>query len=95
MVKNFQEKPVDRDKWINGGFYVLEPEIFKLLKDDSSVFEIDPLNKLVKLNKLAAYKHKGFWKSVETYKDKLYMNELWESNNSEWNIWDQKLRKVL
>ena len=95
VVKQFLEKPIEKDKWINGGFYVIEPEVVNLLKDDSTVFEIEPLNELVRLNKLVAYKHKGFWKSIETYKDKLFMNELWTQNKSEWNIWDYKLRKAL
>ncbi|MCB9220146.1 MAG: glucose-1-phosphate cytidylyltransferase [Ignavibacteriales bacterium] len=95
LVKDFQEKPVDKDKWINGGFYVLEQEVFSLISNDDSVFEIESLNKLVKLNKLSAYKHRGFWKSMETSKDKIEINDLWSNNKSEWNIWDHKLKKVL
>ncbi len=87
-VNSFKEKPIDNTKWINGGFYVLESKIFKYLKDDSCIFEKEPLEILASNKKLAAYKHKDFWISLETYKDKLMLEDLWNSNKAKWNIWD-------
>jgi len=94
-VKKFVEKPLEKNTWINGGFYAFEPEIFKYLKDDSTVLELDPLQKIARRRKLSAYKHRGFWKSMETYKDKLELENLWENNEAKWNIWEQRLGKVL
>jgi len=95
IVNSFKEKPIEKNKWINGGFYVFEPEIFKYLKNDFTILEEKPLELITKGKKLAAYKHKGYWASVETYKDKLVMEDLWNSNEAKWNVWEQKLRKVL
>ena len=87
MVKEFEEKPIEKNKWINGGFYVIEPEIFNFTINDATSLEIDLISQLVNQKKLAAFKHHGFWKSIETYKDKLETNGLWQSGNSSWKIW--------
>lgn len=95
IVKSFKEKPVEREQWINGGFYVVEPEFLSYIEGDFTSLELEPFDKIVKLKKLAAYKHTGFWKSIETYKDKLILDELWSKNEAEWNVWEGKLGKVL
>ncbi|MBK5241003.1 glucose-1-phosphate cytidylyltransferase [Clostridium sp.] len=87
-VKSFIEKPAGDGAWINGGFFVLEPEIFDYIKDDRTVFEKEPLENLAKENKLNAYKHKGFWKPMDTLRDKNELDELWNSGKAAWKLWD-------
>jgi len=94
-VKNFKEKPIESNQWINGGFYVVEPEFLNYIEGDYTSFELEPFEKIVKQNKLAAYKHNGFWKSIETYKDKLILEDLWSKNEALWNLGEQNLGKVL
>jgi len=85
-VLNFKEKPAGDGEWINGGFFVLEPEIFDLIKNDKTVWEREPLEKLSKKHQLAAFKHNGFWHPVDTLRDKKYLEELWKSNPP-WKVW--------
>ena len=88
MVKTFQEKPKNENVWINGGFFVLEPEIFNYLHDDADdvMWERQPLEDICGLNKLAVYKHHGFWKCMDTLRDKIELNDLWETN-PKWKTW--------
>ena len=86
-VIQFQEKPKGDDAWINGGFFVLEPGIFDYIEDDV-LWEKQPINKLAKDNQLVAYKHSGFWKPMDTLRDKQELENLWQSNNALWKIWD-------
>ncbi len=83
-VVAFNEKPQTGEGWINGGFFVVEPEIFKYIKDDNTVFEKEPLEQLAKENKLAAYQHKGFWQCMDTKRDKDYLENLWISSKPPW-----------
>lgn len=88
MVTHFREKPEGRDTaWINGGFFVLEPNIFDYIKDDSTVFERTPLEKLSKESNLAAYKHEGFWMPMDTLRDRNVLEEMWASGKSPWKVW--------
>lgn len=87
MVINFREKPKGDGNWINGGFFVLEPKIFDYIKNDSTVWEHEPLEELVKINQLSAYTHSGFWQAVDTLRDKNYLEELWNTKNALWKIW--------
>ena len=80
LVKKFEEKPQLQKGWINGGFFVVEPEIFKYIKDDNTVFEKEPLEQLAKENKLAAYQHKGFWQCMDTKRDLDLLEKLWKEN---------------
>ena len=86
-VTKFEEKPAGDGSWINGGFFVLEPEIFNYLKNDSTVWEKEPLEKMAKQNKVAAYKHSGFWQALDTLRDKNHLQSLWDSNKAPWKIW--------
>ena len=86
-VIKFEEKPAGDGSWINGGFFVLEPEIFNYLKDDSTVWEKEPLEKMAKQNKVAAYKHDGFWQALDTLRDKNHLQSLWDSNKAPWKVW--------
>ena len=86
-VHSFLEKPKGDGSWINGGFFVCEPQIFKYIADDHTIWEREPLENLAKDNQLTAYKHHGFWKPMDTLKDKQDLNEYWENGTAEWKIW--------
>jgi len=86
-ISSFREKNEEDGGWINGGFMVLEPEIFKLLKDDFTVFEREPLEKLAERKQLMAYKHYGFWQCMDTQRDKQQLEQLWSTNSAPWKIW--------
>lgn len=86
-VLNFQEKPDGDGTWVNGGFFVLESKVFDYIKDDSSIWEREPLENLAKDNQLSAYKYKGFWHSLDTLRDKNHLEELWIHNRASWKIW--------
>jgi len=86
-VNTFMEKPDGDGSWINGGFFVLEPEVFNYIKDDKTIFEREPLERLARDNELSAYKHKGFWKPMDTLKDKNDLEELWDKGEAPWKIW--------
>jgi glucose-1-phosphate cytidylyltransferase len=89
MVANFKEKPTGDGRWINGGFFVLEPGVFDYLKGDMSdvMWEDDPLEKLSQGRQLMAYKHEGFWKCMDAMRDKIELEALWQNNNAKWKIW--------
>jgi len=86
-ITNFKEKPAGDGNWINGGFFVLEPQIFDYLKDDSIIWEKEPLEKLVQDDQLSAFKHDGFWQPLDTVRDKNYLDKLWNSNKASWKKW--------
>lgn len=86
-VKNFKEKPQGDNNWINGGYFILNPEHLDYIKDDKTAWEVEPLQKLTQKNLLSAFKHNGFWKAMDTLSDKKFLEDLWYSNNSPWKIW--------
>jgi len=89
-IKSFAEKPKSdglTDAWINGGFFVVEPEAIKYINDDSTVWEKGPLEVFANLGKLSAYKHTGFWQPMDTIRDKNVLEELWSSGSAPWKIW--------
>ena len=86
-VKEFHEKHTGESSWINGGFFVFEPEIFDYLQNDSTVLERAPLETLAKEQKLAAFKHNGFWHPMDTLRDKKHLEDLWASEKAPWKIW--------
>lgn len=86
-VINFKEKPEGEDSWINGGYFVLEPEVFDLIGGDQTSWELEPLEYLARDNKLAAFKHCGFWLPMDTLRDKVKLEELWNSGVSPWKVW--------
>lgn len=88
-VVSFKEKAKDESKWINGGFFVLKPAVFKYLDGDMSemMWEDEPLENLTNDNQLVAYQHKGFWKCMDALRDKIELEELWKSNNAKWKVW--------
>jgi len=86
-ISTFKEKPKDAD-WVNGGYFVLEPEVFNFIEDyDQSIWERMPLEQLVKQNELMAYKHNGFWHPMDTLRDKKELEHMWKSENCKWKLW--------
>lgn len=88
-VTSFKEKAKDESKWINGGFFVLKPEVFNYLKGDMSnvMWEDTPLEGLAADGQLAAYRHKGFWKPMDALRDKLELEHLWQTGQAKWKVW--------
>ena len=86
-VKSFQEKPRGDGAMINGGFFVLSPQVLHLIDNDSTVWEQGPLRSLAKEGQLMAYEHHGFWQPMDTLRDKVLLEELWESGSAPWKKW--------
>ncbi|MCI0661105.1 MAG: NTP transferase domain-containing protein [Acidobacteria bacterium] len=84
-VTEFEEKPVIKD-WVNGGFFVFDRRIFEYL-DDNCVLEHEPMKNLARAGELRAYRHTGFWKCMDTYKDNIEFNQLWDAGQAGWKIW--------
>lgn len=89
IIKKFAEKTKESGGWINAGFMVLSPKVFDLIEGDKTIFERYPLEKLSADGQLSAYKHKGFWQCMDTLKEKMYLEELWESGKAPWKVWDK------
>jgi glucose-1-phosphate cytidylyltransferase len=87
LVKSFFEKPVGDGRWVSGGFFVLEPGIFDYIENDDTVWEKEPLENLSKDGQLVAYKHSGFWKPMDTLREKIELNLMWEKNKAPWKVW--------
>ena len=86
-VLSFKEKPKGDGAMINGGFFVLSPEVIDLIKDDTTIWEKEPLETLAQRQQLAAYQHTGFWQPMDTLRDKTYLEELWSSGSAPWKVW--------
>src|SRR5437868_4807565 len=87
MVSAFREKPADEIGWINGGFFVLEPKVLELIKDDQTVWEREPMEQLASRGELAAFRHRGFWQPIDTLRDRRMLEALWATNDPPWRIW--------
>jgi glucose-1-phosphate cytidylyltransferase len=89
-VSSFLEKPKGDGGWINAGFFVCEAKVFNYITEgDSTVFEQAPLQNLAKDGEIFTFKHEGFWKPMDTLRDKIKLNELWQSNNAKWKVWSE------
>jgi glucose-1-phosphate cytidylyltransferase len=84
LVKSFKEKPQTEKGWINGGYFVIEPEFFELIEGDDTIFEQKPLEKVAEMGELMAFEHHGFWQCVDTKRDLDYLQDLWMNNNTPW-----------
>jgi glucose-1-phosphate cytidylyltransferase len=87
-VMNFLEKPHGDGGWINGGFFVLSPQVLDLIKDDETTWEREPLENLAHSHQLQAYLHRGFWQPMDTLRDKNHLEELWASGRAPWKVWE-------
>jgi glucose-1-phosphate cytidylyltransferase len=88
VVANFTEKPQTTEGWINGGFFVLEPEVLDYIDGDMTFWERDPLERLADDGQLMAYRHDQFWQCMDTLRDKLTLEKLWDSGNPPWKVWE-------
>ena len=86
-ITSFKEKPEGDGAWINGGYFVLEPQVIDFIANSSTVWEKEPLEKLADLEQLSAYKHNGFWQPMDTLRDKNYLEDLWKSGKAPWQVW--------
>ena len=88
QISHFQEKPDGSEEmpWINGGFFVLEPQIFDYIDDDKTIWEREPMENLVRDNQLSAYRHTGFWQPMDTLRDKMLLEELWQDGKAPWHV---------
>lgn len=87
QVNSFIEKPAGDGAWVNGGFFVCEPQVFEFIDGDNTIFEREPLERLANSNNLFAYKHHGFWKPMDTLRDKNELEELWTKGEAPWKVW--------
>ena len=87
QIHSFREKNDDDGSLINGGFMVMNPEVFDYIEGDSTVFEKEPLENLAKNGQLMAYRHNGFWKCMDTQRDKMQLEEMWASGKAPWKTW--------
>lgn len=87
QVVEFSEKPQTAEGWINGAFFVLQPEIFNYIDGDKTQFEKEPLERLAADGQLMAYRHQSFWQCMDTLREKRYLDSLWASGNAPWKLW--------
>ena len=85
-VVSFQEKPQTSQGWINGGYFVIQPEFFDLIDGDAAVLEREPLEKAASMGELMAYKHEGYWQCMDTKRDRDHLNELWNREEAPWQV---------
>jgi len=86
-VNSFREKPKGDGAMINGGFFVLSPEVIDYVVDDKTIWEREPLERLAEEGDLAAFHHNGFWQPMDTLRDKMHLEELWQSGKAPWKVW--------
>ncbi len=92
QITSFKEKPKGDGAWINGGFFVCQPEVFDFIEANNpkEIFERRPLEAIANAGQLMAYKHSGFWRPMDTLKDKIELDEMWTSGNAPWKVWDKQ-----
>lgn len=86
-ITEFNEKPQTGEGWINGAFFVLEPQVFDYIDGDATHFEREPLERLAKDGQLMAYRHTGFWQCMDTVRDRKLLQETWDSGRAPWKVW--------
>ncbi|MDB5994045.1 MAG: glucose-phosphate cytidylyltransferase [Pseudomonas sp.] len=86
-VRGFQEKPQGDGGWINGGFFVLEPSVLDGIEDDSTTWEYEPMRNLARQGQLMSHLHRGFWQPMDTLRDRVFLEERWNSGSAEWKLW--------
>jgi glucose-1-phosphate cytidylyltransferase len=88
FVKRFTEKPQIGEGWINGGFFVLEPQVIDFIDGDETHLEGEPLERLAEQRQLVACRHEGFWQPMDTLRELRLLESLWQSGNAPWKVWD-------
>lgn len=87
-VHGFKEKPPGDGAWINGGFFVLQPEVIDFIEDDATAWEQKPLETIATNGQLQAFEHHGFWQPMDTLRDRMLLEDLWKSGNAPWKVWE-------
>ncbi len=87
LITRFEEKPQVGEGWINGGFFVLQPEIAEYIENDDALWERDPMERLAQNGQLAAYRHDGFWQCMDTLRDVRLLESLWQEGKAPWKVW--------
>ncbi|MFZ2654182.1 MAG: glucose-1-phosphate cytidylyltransferase [Victivallales bacterium] len=87
LVRSFTEKPEGDGNSINGGFFILLPKVLDYIKDDSTIWEQEPLSRIASKKQLVAYVHNGFWRPMDTMRDKVHLEELWNNGKAPWKVW--------
>lgn len=87
-ITDFREKPKDDSAWVNGGFFVLEPEVIDYIEGDMTTWEQEPLVNIAKEKQLFAFKHDGIWQPMDTLRDKNYLQDMWDTGDAPWKIWE-------
>jgi glucose-1-phosphate cytidylyltransferase len=90
QVVEFSEKPQTREGWINGAFFVLEPQVFDYIDGEMTYWEKEPLERLAREGQLMAYQHTSFWQCMDTLREKKYLETLWETGNAPWKTWSDQ-----
>ncbi len=91
QISDFVEKPKGDGAWINAGFFVLQPEVFDYIQEgDATIFERGPLESLARDEQLYTYRHEGFWKCMDTLRDKIVLQEMWDTGNTPWKSWKEE-----
>ena len=85
-VATFKEKPQTGQGWINGGFFVIEPEFFDFINGDSMILEREPLERVAEMGELMAYQHEGYWQCMDTKRDRDHLEQLWQSGDAPWKV---------
>ncbi|MEQ8717556.1 MAG: glucose-1-phosphate cytidylyltransferase [Acidimicrobiales bacterium] len=88
QVRHFREKPHGDGAWINAGFFILEPDVLAFIDGDDTVWERDPIERLAAEGQLSAYRHQGYWQPMDTLRDRMVLEEAWESGSPPWKLWD-------
>ncbi|MEO7335900.1 MAG: glucose-1-phosphate cytidylyltransferase [Caldimonas sp.] len=86
-ITRFEEKPQGDGSWINGGFFVLEPQVLEYIDGDATAWEREPLERLARDRQLSAWTHRGFWQPMDTLRDRLRLEDLWQSGSAPWKVW--------
>jgi glucose-1-phosphate cytidylyltransferase len=86
-ITRFEEKPQGDGHWINGGFFVLQPEVIEYISGDKTIWEREPIEQLARDGQLSAYTHQGFWQPMDTLRDKIKLEELWQTEQAPWKVW--------
>ncbi len=89
-VRSFKEKPKTGNAWVNGGFFVLQPEVFEYISSDTTSWEGESLQKLAQAGQLKAFQHEGFWQAMDNLRDKTTLEELWKKGKAPWKVWPEK-----
>ena len=86
-ISTFREKPNGDGAWVNGGFFVLQPEVMNYIEGDHTVWEKEPMERLAREDQLSAFRHSGFWQPMDTLRDRMYLEDLWAKDKAPWKIW--------